>query len=112
MTSAALSNPRIKVFVDYWNFQLLVNQMQRKDKITLDWKILGEWLATQAAAVAKASPFNYEGVNVYTSYNPKKDAAYHDWIQRWLNRQPGVQVYCFERKPKYPPQLPRVSHSD
>lgn len=106
MTNSTLANPRIKVFLDYWNFQLLANQVVGQDKTPLNWPALGEWLAEESALIAKAKPYNYEGMNIYTSYNPKKDPKYYDWVQKWLNRQPGVQVYCLERRPKQLPRCP------
>lgn len=77
--------PRIKVFVDYWNFQLLVNRFQRQDKISLDWQNLGEWLSKKASEQAKIPSYDYEGTNIYTSYNPKKEKGFfgskHDRVQ-------------------------------
>lgn len=99
--------PRIKVFIDYWNFQLLVNQLQGQDKVRLDWQMLGEWLARQAAEIVKIPNYNYEGTNIYTSYNPKTAGdSYYKWVETWLNKQPGIQVYCLERKTKQPPKCP------
>jgi hypothetical protein len=91
---------RIKVFVDYWNLQLLVNQVQKEDRVSLDWQNLGEWLGKQASIKAKITTYNYEGTNIYTSYNPKKEKeSYYKWITNWLNRQPGIQggkgIKCF-----------------
>jgi len=102
-----IRSPRIKVFIDYWNFQLLVNKVQCKDKVSLDWQNVGEWLAKQASIKAKMTNYSYEGTNVYTSYNPKKGKeGYYRWVTSWLNKQPGVQVYCLERQTKQPPSCP------
>lgn len=99
-------HPRIKVFVDYWNFQLLVNEILRKDKSPINWKDIGEWLAKEASLLAKMNHYSYEGTNIYTSYNPKKDSRYVEWINNWLNRQPGIHVNCLERKIKRAPNCP------
>jgi len=106
MPDTVYIHPRIKVFVDYWNFQLLTNEFLGQDKTRLDWRNVGEWLAKNAAQVAKLSQFNFEGTNIYTSSNPRKDPSYADWASNWLNRQPGIQVYCLERKIKRPPDCP------
>lgn len=99
--------PRFKVFIDYWNFQLLVNEIRKEDKVKIDWKILGEWLSEQSSSVTKIKPFSYEGANIYTSYNPKKEKnTYYKWINNWLNKQPGIQVFCSERQTKRPPTCP------
>jgi len=99
--------PRFKVFVDYWNFQLLINEIQKDDRTKIDWTKLGEWLSEQASLRAKIKPYSYEGVNIYTSYNPKKEKdTYYKWVKTWLNKQPGMQVFCSERQTKRPPTCP------
>ncbi len=107
------SVPRIKVFIDYWNFQLLLNEREFKAtkvsdaRVRIDWKRLGEVLAKKAADLAKVSQHSYEGTIVYASHNPRSaDKTFHKWITNWLNRQPGIQVECQERKPKAPPKCP------
>lgn len=106
MPDTVYIHPRIKVFVDFWNFQLLANEFLRRDKTPLNWKDIGGWLAKEASLVATISQYNFEGTNIYTSYNPRKDPSYADWVNNWLNRQPGIQVDCLERKIKRPPDCP------
>lgn len=106
MPDTVYVHPKIKVFVDYWNFQLLVNKILNKDKSPIDWKGIGEWLAQEASILAKMDHYSYEGMNIYTSYNPSKDSSYVNWIHNWLNRQPGIQVNCLERKLKRAPDCP------
>jgi hypothetical protein len=106
MPEGGSSNPRIKVFIDYWNFQLLTNETVGRDKTPLDWKNLGAMLAKCASETASIGSFTYEGTNIYTSYNPGKEASYYSWVQNFLNRQPGIQVYCSERRPKKRPTCP------
>jgi uncharacterized LabA/DUF88 family protein len=106
MPDTVYIHPRIKVFIDYWNFQLLVNEMLGQDKTAIDWRNIGNWLAKEASLVAKIDPYNNEGTNIYTSYNPRKDPNYVNWVQNWLNRQPGIQVHCLERKAKREPDCP------
>lgn len=99
---------RIRVFVDYWNFQLTINaresRVQRKNDVrfAVDWKKLGPWLAQKAAATAGITNHVYEGVTIYTSYNPTtaEGKKFHQWVRTWLDRQPGIQVECRERKPR------------
>jgi len=106
MTETVYIHPRIKVFMDFWNFQLLANESVRQDKTKINWKDIGEWLTQEAAIIAKIRQYNYEGMNIYTSFNPKKESSYADWANNWLNRQSGIQVYCAERKFKRPPDCP------
>jgi len=104
MPDTVYYHPRIKVFLDYWNFQLLVNEALNRDKVTINWKGMGEWLAKNSAKLAQMDKYSYEGMNIYTSYNPKKDSNYIKWVHTWLNRQPGIQVNCLERKFKRAPK--------
>lgn len=111
-TPLAVSLPRVRVFVDYWNFQLSLNQRagggDPAHRFKVDWKIVGEWLAARAATTAGLSAHTYEGVFIYTSYNPQSDGdrKFHRWATTILNRFPGVKVQCRERKPKEPPRCP------
>ncbi|GAJ16123.1 unnamed protein product, partial [marine sediment metagenome] len=37
MSDTVYIHPRIKVFLDYWNFQLLVNTTVGRDKVPIAW---------------------------------------------------------------------------
>jgi uncharacterized LabA/DUF88 family protein len=98
---------RIKVFIDYWNLQLLINEITAEEKARIDWQNIGQLLAKYAAELIKIKSYNFEGANIYTSYNPRRDRdGYFKWVNNWLNRQPGIQVYCLERQTKQPPKCP------
>jgi hypothetical protein len=101
---------RVRVFVDYWNLQLSLNEREAAATRTpraaarfkLDWRAVGPWLAAKAcdaASIARAH-HSFDGVIIYASYNPASDASFRKWATTWLNRQPGVQVQCLERKPR------------
>ncbi|MEK6968545.1 MAG: hypothetical protein AABX51_08015, partial [Nanoarchaeota archaeon] len=80
---------------------------KNQDKVPLNWQKAGEWLAEQALKTANISNFTYEGTNIYTSHNPKSlNDSFYKWINSWLNKQPGIQVYCLDRKIKNPPKCP------
>lgn len=100
---------RVRVFVDFWNFQLLLNQTATPD-YRLDWKKFPLWVANQAALLVldSAHTTRFEGAHVYISYDPRspKDRALRDWATTTLDCFPGVQVTCKERKPKGPPICP------
>lgn len=118
------SKVRVRVFVDYWNFQLTINEMLEKKtnvpdpRFRIDWRNVGFWLASKACATVgiPAGGFSYDGVNVYTSYNPRTTdgKGYHNWVTTWLDRQPGIDARCLERKPKSLPKCPichrQISH--
>lgn len=101
---------RVRAFVDFWNFHLSVRENIRKD-FPLDWKALGPWLTTEAGrlilgAGGDIGAFRYEGMHVYLSYNPQKDAGLRKWALGTIDRFPGVRVTAMERKPKGPPDCP------
>jgi hypothetical protein len=110
--SALAGTPRIRVFIDYWNLQLTLNEREgqqtgQKDvRFKLDWKALPFWLAGKAAAMAQIVNYVPEGAIIYASYNPNTEEgrSFKSWATSWLNRQPGLQVQCHERQPKSAPK--------
>ena len=117
-TSAAKTG-RFRLFVDFWNVQISLNERHEKmlaknpslpSKFWIDWKKLPRCLVEEAAKAAGFLPgqFSYEGAIVFMSYNTKKveDKKLYKWATDWLDRQPGVQVKIFERRPKDPPKCP------
>jgi uncharacterized LabA/DUF88 family protein len=108
--------PRIKVFVDYWNFQLSLNSLEAADRklddyrFPIDWQKLGNWLARNSCTVVGIDPVHhtYEGVIIYSSFNPRtaEGKKFRAWATNWLDRQPGVDVKCFERVAKGLPKCP------
>jgi uncharacterized LabA/DUF88 family protein len=105
---------RVRVFIDYWNFQLTMNERVAAGlgvadhRFTIDWRRVGPWLAKKACEAIGVSPYSFDGVIIYTSYNPSTSEGnkYHGWVTNWLDRQPGVSVVCRERKPRALPKCP------
>jgi uncharacterized LabA/DUF88 family protein len=105
---------RVRVFVDFWNFQLTLDGLERTSRSDLgfrfpiDWQKLGPVLAREACGVASIPDHSFDGVIVYASYNPKTetDRKFYSWATNWLDRQPGVNVECLERRPKSLPRCP------
>jgi uncharacterized LabA/DUF88 family protein len=110
-TSAATRIPRVRVFVDYWNLQLTLNERvaeetsQQEVRFPIDWRSLPAWLARKAADVTNTPNYQFEGGIIYASYNPHtaEGRKFHGWATSWLNRQPGVQVVSYARHPKSAP---------
>jgi len=106
--TAAAPQTRVRVFVDYWNFQLTLNEREAAARHLLDhrfgvdWKNLGPWLGKKACAAVGMVNHAFEGVVIYTSYNPAtvEGRKFKNWAMTWLDRQPGVSVQCRERKPR------------
>ena len=98
---------RIRVFVDYWNLQLTMNDQSGRT-FRFDWARFPLWLTEKAADLCYIRDATYEGMHVYSSYNPDslKDLNHKRWAQNWLNRQPGVQVSLRERQHRPPPSCP------
>lgn len=103
---------RIRVFIDFWNLQLTMNQRLYKatglSRFDFDWQKLPRWLVEEAARKCTISSPSFEGAHVYMSYDPlnPNDQGLKRWALTWLDRQPGVQVVLKERYPKDPPRCP------
>lgn len=95
-----------RFFIDFWNFQLTLNEVAPED-YRLDWKKISPWLVDQAEKII-SSPLQYEGTHVYMSYDPRKEAdrQLRNFALNTLARFPGVHVDLFERKSKGPPKCP------
>ena len=109
-----MSSARVRVFVDYWNFQLTLNHRIEETRglsdvrFKIDWPKLGPWLAQRACATIGVTDFSFDGVILYASHDANTDEGrkFHSWITGWLAKQPGIRVECRERKPKAPPKCP------
>ncbi len=121
LPSPKKENARIRVFVDYWNFQLSLNRVEdgalhtiNEARFKVDWRALGPWLTKKAAEIIRPpASYSFEGMNIYTSYNPQtaEGRGFKKWATTWLDRQPGIQVECRERKPRALPKCP-VCHRE
>jgi uncharacterized LabA/DUF88 family protein len=103
---------RIRVFIDFWNLQILLNEREveatkKQDaKFFIDWREFPEAMVRKAVALLKAQAFTYDGTIVFTSYDSKTEEGrkYHRWVNGWLDAQPGINVVCLERRPKHCPK--------
>ncbi len=102
--------PVIRVFIDYWNFQLTLNQQEASFRgladyrCKVDWFGIGRWLADKGRIMVGASQMDFGGCHIYASYNA--DDKFYNWMTTILNRQPGVIAKCFKRSIK---ALPRCT---
>lgn len=115
--SAQLSGrARVRVFIDYWNFQLTINEIESKARgiedyrFRIDWRAVGPILAGAACELVSVQlpQRSFDGVIIYASYNPRTSdgTGFHHWATTWLDRQPGVSVICLERRPRALPRCP------
>ncbi len=99
---------RLRVFLDYWNFQLTLNE-RSTSRLSLDWIALPVWLANRADEVLVAAgepPGRYTGGVVYASYDAWKpdDSKLKNWLENVVTQAPGMKVVTKARKPKSPPK--------
>ena len=109
---APRANPRIRVFVDYWNLQLTLNERESDEthqddvRFEIDWRGLPAWLARKAAEITNINNYVFDGAIIHASYdqNTSEGRKFNQWATGWLNRQPRIQLVCHLRQPRNPPK--------
>jgi len=102
---------RVRIFLDFWNFQLGMNAIggsdYRPDWTKLSTHILGR-LSTLPGLVSQGAAPTFEEMRVYLSINPRsqKDIRLKRWATSFLDRLPGVFINVIERRRKGPPTCP------
>lgn len=70
-TTPVIKPLRVRIFVDFWNFQLSLRGAQ--DSFKTDWNPIGQLLTQEAARlIDPANPSIFEGMHVYGSYDRDK----------------------------------------
>jgi uncharacterized LabA/DUF88 family protein len=97
---------KLRVFIDFWNLQLSVNERTKKG-YQIDWKKISPWLTDQASNIV-GEQLRYDGTNVYMSYNAKssKGRGLHNFATNTLDTFPGIHVNIKKRKSKSAPICP------
>jgi uncharacterized LabA/DUF88 family protein len=96
---------RVRIFVDFWNFQINWNKCHAKmgaaTTMQIPWKELPQVLTAEAAA-GQAS--KYAGCQVYASIDEDnaKDTGLSKWLHHGLASFPGYAVEVKKRKLKAP----------
>ena len=89
---------RVRVSVDFWNFQLTWNE--RGGGVPCDWTQLGSVFNAEAnrilAGVGLAGT-SLEETRVYAGYEAGREANLKKFLQGFLDRQPGIRVFTSER---------------
>lgn len=88
-----------RVFIDYWNFQLMWNE-RLGDSARCDWTQLPKELTNASAALlAKAGlgSLTLQETRVYAGYEAGREAKLKNWLHNFLDRQPGFRVFTSER---------------
>jgi uncharacterized LabA/DUF88 family protein len=101
---------KVRIFVDYWNFQLSMGEI-KGNQYRADWKKVSPWLFSKLQEML-AVDLKYEGTLVYLSFDPHKvnHQQQKDWAINFLDRIPGVDVNLQERRVKDPPKCPICHH--
>jgi uncharacterized LabA/DUF88 family protein len=94
---------KVRVFIDFWNFQLLWNDHTQKR--LLDWPKLPKVLVTEAMRLAGLTDYQYDGTRVYASVDmtTKEGGSLKNWLKSFLDRQAGINTYIRERRPRPKP---------
>ena len=97
---------KLRIFIDFWNFQLSVNKIAG-ESYKIDWTKISPWLSNEIRLLIDPS-ISFEETRIYLSFNPKsaKDLRMKDWANNTLDHFPGIHVVMMERKPKTPPTCP------
>lgn len=97
----------VRVFVDFWNFQLGWNSIYPvaagTPPVKIDWKGLPTILMNElpAALGGAKDQLQFKGINVYASVNPDPnggDVKLKSFLHKILNQMVGYQVHVFDRK--------------
>jgi uncharacterized LabA/DUF88 family protein len=97
---------KLRIFIDFWNFQLSITEVAGKD-YRVDWKKISPWILDQVKRIIDPT-LTFEETRVYLSFDPRKpdDKRLRDWANNTLDHFPGIRVSIVERKPKNPPTCP------
>lgn len=100
---------RVRLFVDFWNFQLQWNEFHARVGtpmiVSIPWKELAAILTSEAT---KGQPAKFAGAHVYASVdqsNPK-DKKLNNWLHHVLASFTGYSIAVQERKPRKPLRCP------
>ncbi|MFZ0692991.1 MAG: NYN domain-containing protein [Alphaproteobacteria bacterium] len=98
----------IKLFVDFWNFQLswksYFNQPEGKPPVRIAWKDVPQVLMAELPAILGPTiPLVYKGTRVYSSVSPTaggKEQGLKKFLHGVLGQMTGFQVNVRERRSK------------
>jgi hypothetical protein len=100
----AVEKARIRIFVDFWNFQLNWNDYHKRQGTThtvpIPWK--DAFPLTLVTEVSKGEPSKFAGCHVYASVDPNspKDRKLNKYLHHVLSSFAGYSVIVKERKPR------------
>ncbi|WP_182875518.1 NYN domain-containing protein [Microbispora sp. H10670] len=91
---------RVRIFIDFWNFQLSWNSAMNPEKC--DWRALPpavvQAVASVLASVNLTDPLDLEETLLYASVDPVADAPLRKWLTGTIERLPSWSVSVRERR--------------
>ncbi len=100
----------VKIFVDFWNFQLAWNDHVKPAPnsqlpyVRIDWRNLSNILVGELPSVLGTSvALQYKGTTVYASVDPtpgSKDEGLRNFLHNVLGQMTGVRTIVRDRRPK------------
>ncbi|MGH9065494.1 MAG: NYN domain-containing protein [Acidimicrobiales bacterium] len=92
---------RVRVFVDFWNFQLGWNDATSKQE-KCDWRALPLVLVNQTAEVFRSAgliaDLSLEQTIVHASVDPETERPLREWLTSFVDRLPSFDVKIRERR--------------
>ena len=95
---------RVRIFVDFWNFQIYWNELHSRrgatSPVQVPWKdVLPQVLTAEAT---KGNPAKFAGALVYASVDPlsPKDRKLKNWLYHVLASYAGYSIEVKDRKPR------------
>lgn len=93
---------RVRIFIDFWNFQ--INWNHRMGDKSIDFRALPKAIIDEAASklaeMGLEDPLVLEETLVYASVDPRFDAKTHNWLTNTVDRITSYRVKIRERKPR------------
>jgi len=93
---------RVRIFIDFWNFQL--NWNDRVPESLCDWsKLPGALLDsthTLLASIGQDENLKLEETLVYASIRPTVDASLKQWLENTVGRMASYRIKVRERHPQ------------
>ncbi|MCX7977491.1 MAG: NYN domain-containing protein [Bdellovibrionaceae bacterium] len=90
---------KVRLFIDFWNFQL--NWNSRTNGAKCDWKALPGVLMNETQSILNSSGLEKTATlhetRVYASYERGRENSLKNWLDSFLDKQPGFTVIVKER---------------
>jgi len=88
----------VRLFVDFWNFQ--INWNHRAGGANCDWKAVPRVLLDKVQSILTANGLDAAQLHetrVYASYERGRENKLKNWLDSFLDKQPGFSVIVKER---------------